>query len=258
MRLLLLALPFATALVRAGHYKDISHRIKESIQGPPRGWLRYGPAPSDHLLELKIAFPQPHFPTLEKHIWEVSNPKHERYGAYLSKEETEALMAPHPETLDVVSEWLSSHGIEEEHLYRSSAQDWISIRVPVALAEEMLNTVSDMIIPLSYNSNALERKTQKYHLYIHSDSGESIVRTTSYSLPESVYEHVELIQPTTMFTRSRTFKSTLHWSNTVPSGSPSPSNDTITGPAGNPVDFSCNGTVGQHDLVSGPIYRFGL
>jgi tripeptidyl-peptidase-1 len=145
MRLLLLFLAFAAA-VRASHYKDIPHKIKESIEGPPRGWLRHGPAPPNHLLELKIALPQPHFPTLEKHLWEVSNPKHERYGAYLSKEETEALTAPHPETLDVVNEWLSSHGIEEEHLYRSSAQDWVTIRVPVALAEEMLKTVRVMII----------------------------------------------------------------------------------------------------------------
>ncbi|KAH0836443.1 peptidase S8/S53 domain-containing protein [Lanmaoa asiatica] len=222
MRLSLLALSFAAALVRAG-------------------WLRNGPAPSDHPLELKIALPQPHFPILEKHLWEVSNPKHERYGAYLSKEETEALMAPHPETLDVVSEWLSSHGIEEEHLYRSSAQDWITIRIPVvpcrgnAEHSKEHGSFSTLIYP--------NGRIQKYHVYTHSDSGESIVRTTSYSLPESLDEHVELIQPTTMFTRLKPFKSTLHWSNLASSGSPSPSTGTLTGPAGNPVDASCNGTI---------------
>ncbi|KAF8559436.1 subtilisin-like protein [Imleria badia] len=220
---LLLALPFAVTLVSASHHKDFPHKIKESIEAPPHGWLRHGPAPPDHLLELKIALPRPHFPILEKHLWEVSNPSHERYGAYLSKEETEALMAPHPETLDIVSEWLASHGIEEEHLYRSSAQDWVTIRVQVGLAEEMLNT--------------------KYDVYTHSDSGESIVRTTSYSLPESLHEHIELIQPTTIFTRLRPFKSTLHWPNTVSSGSLSPPTSTLTGPAGNPVDASCNGTI---------------
>ena len=142
MRLSFLFVAFAGALVRAGHYQNIPHRIKESIEGPPHGWFRHGPAPPNHLLELKIGLPQPHFPILEKRLWEVSNPKHERYGAYLSKEETEALMGPHPETLDAVSKWLSLHGILEEHLYRSSAQDWVTIRVPVTLAEEMLNTVS--------------------------------------------------------------------------------------------------------------------
>jgi tripeptidyl-peptidase-1 len=157
MRLSLLALPFAAALVRAGHYQDIPHKIKESIEGPPHGWLRHSPAPPDHLLELKIALPQPHFSTLEKHLLEVSNPKHERYGAYLSKEETEALMAPHPETLDAVSEWLSSHGIEEDHLYRSSAQDWVTTRVPVGLAEEMLNTVIIIILYRQYTQTEESR-----------------------------------------------------------------------------------------------------
>ncbi|KAF8138892.1 peptidase S8/S53 domain-containing protein [Boletus edulis] len=223
MCLLLLALPFAAALVSAGHYKGIPCSVKESIQRPPRGWNRQGSAPLDHLLELRIALTQPHFPVLEKHLLEVSNPNHERYGAYLSKEETEELMAPHPETLDVVNEWLSSHGINNEHLYRSSAQDWVTIRVSVAVAEEMLDT--------------------KYHIYTHSDTGESTVRTTSYSLPESLHKHVELIQPTTMFTRPRPFRSTLHWSKTVSSDSMSPSNGTITGPAGNPVDVSCNATI---------------
>ncbi|KAF8138893.1 peptidase S8/S53 domain-containing protein [Boletus edulis] len=223
MRLSLLALPFAAAFVSAGHHKDIPRKIKESIQGPPHGWLRSDPAPPDRLLELKIALTQPHFPILEKHLWAVSNPKHERYGAYMSKEETEALMAPHPGTLEVVDEWLSSYGIEDEYLYRSSAQDWVTIRVPVALAEKMLDT--------------------KYYIYTHSDSGESIVRTTSYSLPENLHEHVELIQPTTMFTRLRQFRSTLHWSTSLSSRSTSPSTGMITGPAGNPVDASCNTTI---------------
>lgn len=136
-----LALLFVATLAKASYHKIVPHKIKESIQGPPRGWVRHGHAPSDHLLDLKIALPQPYFPILENHLWEVSNPNHERYGAHLSKQETEALMAPHPETIDAVSEWLSSHGIEEKHLYRSSAQDWVTIHVPVALAEEMLDTV---------------------------------------------------------------------------------------------------------------------
>ena len=141
----LLAVPFAAALVSAGHYKRTLHKIKESIERPPDDWLRHDSAPSDHLLELDIVLPQPHFHILEKHLYEISDPDHERYGAYLSKGEAEELMAPHPETLDVVSEWLSSHGIEGEHVYRSSAQDLVTIRVPVALAEEMLNTVRVMI-----------------------------------------------------------------------------------------------------------------
>ncbi|KAG1776447.1 hypothetical protein EV702DRAFT_1279228 [Suillus placidus] len=49
-------------------------------------------------------------------------------------------MAPHPETVDVVGKWLALHGLAEENITQSSADDWVTIRVPVGLAEEMLTT----------------------------------------------------------------------------------------------------------------------
>ncbi|KAG2343675.1 subtilisin-like protein [Suillus weaverae] len=222
-RLALLSLPFAAALASATPFEGYQQKVKESIHGPPDGWYMYAPAPKHHMLELKIALPQPKFPELEQHLWEVSDPSHARYGAHLSKEEIEALMAPHPETVDVVRKWLALHGLAEENITRSSANDWVTIRVPVGLAEEMLTT--------------------DYHVYKHAQTGESIIRTTSYSLPEILHDHVDLIQPTTMFARFKAFKSTLHWTNHMRPTDSSPSGSTITGPAGNQVDASCNSTI---------------
>lgn len=53
------------------------------------------------------------------------------------------LVAPHEESIDLVDEWLASYGIAEEDFTRSPARDWIKVTVPVWLAEEMLDTVSD-------------------------------------------------------------------------------------------------------------------
>ncbi|KAG2068080.1 subtilisin-like protein [Suillus decipiens] len=219
----LLTLPFAAALAGAVTFKGCKHKVKESIHGPPHGWHEQAPAPKHHILELKIALPQPKFPELEKHLWEISDPSHARYGAYLSKEETEELMAPHPETLDIVSEWLALHGLGEGDVIRSSARDWVTIRVPVGLAEEMLDTT--------------------YYVYTHTETGESIVRTTRYSLPDVLHNHVDLIQPTTMFARFKAFKTTVHKHNQIHaavSHRPGEPGKTITGPAGNPVNASCN------------------
>lgn len=36
---------------------------------------------------------------------------------------------------------------------------------------------------------------QQYHVWVH-DSGDSVIRTTSYNLPEHLHEHVDVIQPT--------------------------------------------------------------
>ncbi|KAG2361728.1 peptidase S8/S53 domain-containing protein [Suillus spraguei] len=215
----LLTLPFAAGAVS---FKGCKHKVKESIHGPPRGWYEHAPAPKHYMLELKIALPQPKFPELEKHLWEISDPSHARYGAYLSKEETEELMAPHPETVDIVSEWLALHGLGEEVIH-SSARDLVTIRVPVGLAEEMLDTT--------------------YYVYTHTETGESIVRTTSYSLPDILHNHVDLIQPTIMFSRFKTFTSTVYKYNQTQAAVSHRSGETIQGPAGNPVDASCNDVI---------------
>ena len=83
--------------------------------------------------------------------------------------------------------------------------------------------------------------SQTYHVWQNNRSGDFIVRTTSYSLPQNLHEHIEVIQPTTMFAQFKGLKSTIHWSD---------ADQTTTnlkdGPAivdattGTVVDASCN------------------
>jgi hypothetical protein len=54
-------------------------------------------------------------------------------------------------------------------LERSPARDWVTIVLPLSKAEELLGT--------------------EYAVWEHSESGEKIVRTMEYSLPESLLEH---------------------------------------------------------------------
>jgi tripeptidyl-peptidase-1 len=137
---LVFVLSLSTSLVRAAPSKGCDHKVKESIQHP-RGWVKQGSAPSDLVLELRIGLPQPNFHVLESHLYEISDPDHARYGAHLSKEEVESLVAPNVESIDLVNEWLGSHGFNESDLIRSPAKDWITIKVPVQVAEKMLDTV---------------------------------------------------------------------------------------------------------------------
>lgn len=71
-----------------------------------------------------------------------SDPFHERYGAHLSQDEVNELIAPPSESVDRVKAWLASHGIPEDNLSYSPAGDWVKVTVPVSLAEDMLDTVS--------------------------------------------------------------------------------------------------------------------
>jgi tripeptidyl-peptidase-1 len=117
------------------------YSVKEGISSP-NGWVKHSRPPPDHNINLRIGLPQPNFHILEKNLYEVSDPDHERYGQHLSKSEVEALVAPHPESLDLVNEWLSTFGLNEDSLVRSPASDWVTLKVPVSLAEKMLDTVS--------------------------------------------------------------------------------------------------------------------
>jgi len=116
-------------------------KTKEEVYAP-RGWVQRSRAAPNHNIELRIGLPQPKFSDLEKHLYEVSDPEHERYGQHLSKEEVEALVAPHQESLDAVNKWLAEFGLGEQDLVRSPAKDWITITVPVSVVESMLDTVS--------------------------------------------------------------------------------------------------------------------
>ncbi|KAF5358921.1 hypothetical protein D9758_004865 [Tetrapyrgos nigripes] len=221
MRFTQSSLPFLTLLsvVFAVPSKDPAPEVKESIN-PPRGWTLRSAAPSHHTIELRIGLPQPSFPVLEKHLYEVSDPFHERYGQHLTKAEVEALAAPHQESIDLVSEWLATHSIGESDIRRSPARDWVTIKIPITLAEKMLDTT--------------------YHVWTHDASGDSILRTTSYSLPKHLHPHIDVIQPTTMFARFKGYRSTIHDIDRSPS-LPAYTGDSTN--SGAVIDPSCNTTI---------------
>lgn len=83
---------------------------------------------------------------------------------------------------------------------------------------------------------------QKYYIWKHVESGDYLVRTTSYSLPSNLHEHIELIQPTTMFGRFKPEKSTIFkatpFSNILTTNLKSGS--VVNAASGVTVDASCN------------------
>lgn len=81
---------------------------------------------------------------------------------------------------------------------------------------------------------------------MHEASGDESIRTLTYSIPEFVYDHVDLIQPTTMFARMKNQKTSLRWStySTQASKTPASASGTkISLPNGIDVDASCNSTI---------------
>ncbi|KAI0064242.1 tripeptidyl peptidase A [Artomyces pyxidatus] len=197
-----------------------AHKVREAVH-TPRDWIKLGAAPAEHVIPLRIALPQSNFDALERHLYEISDPEHARYGQHLSKEEVEELVAPHPHSLNAVNEWLAEHGIPESDCTRSPAQDWVTVRIPVSKAEAILDT--------------------KFHMWKHVVDDDVVLRTTSYSLPEHMHEHIEFVQPTTMFSRIKNHRTTFRWSEDQAISTES-DGSTISLDYGE-VDTSCNKTI---------------
>lgn len=119
-------------------------KLRQVIE-PPRNWVNLGPAPSSHIIPLRIGLHQSRFFELEQHLAEISDPFHPRYGKHLSKEDVEALVAPHSNSTKAVDKWLENYGISKQACHYSPAGDWVTVHLPVMQAEEMLGTVSHYV-----------------------------------------------------------------------------------------------------------------
>lgn len=100
--------------------------------------------------------------------------------------EVDALVAPHPSSVEMVDSWLAHYGITPGS--RTASGDWITMTVTVEQAEKMLGT--------------------KYNVYKHAITSETIVRTMSYSLPRVIHEHVTVVAPATYFGTMKAMKAT--------------------------------------------------
>lgn len=123
-------------------------RLRQKIVPPP-SWIDQGRAPLTHVILLRIALPQPRFPELEQHLVEISDPLHARYGDHLSKEDVEALVAPHPSSVNAVYQWLATHGIQRDACRQSPAGDWVNVQVHISQAETMLSTVRHCVLSVT-------------------------------------------------------------------------------------------------------------
>jgi tripeptidyl-peptidase I len=169
-----------TALPALGPDKQ-AYAIKERLPAPPH-WTRTSPADKDGLITLHIGLRQRGEDLVIRHLTEISDPDHARYGQHLSAAEVLDLVRPEADTVELVVAWLAEHGISEEATTFSEAGDWISVDMPISQAEDLLQS--------------------SYWTYRH-DDGTELSRTEEWSLPAHLHEHIDVIQPTTSFLRMR-------------------------------------------------------
>ncbi|KAH9164909.1 subtilisin-like protein [Lactarius sanguifluus] len=140
--------------------------IKHSWNAVPRNWESLGHPPSGTTIDLYIALRPQRENAVVDALYEVAD-----------------LVAPHPETLELVNSWLEHHGISSSISMTHGGNTLMLKALSVIQANTLLGA--------------------SYQLYRHVERGETIVRTVGYSLPAALHWHVLTVAPTTSFVSPR-------------------------------------------------------
>ncbi|KAH8982000.1 subtilisin-like protein [Lactarius hatsudake] len=155
-------------------------RSKHSWKTIPQNWECLGPPTAGTVIDLYIALKPYRENALIDALHEVSNPGHPRYGMHLSREQVADIVAPHPDTVQLVHSWLEHHRVTSSSVSVTHGGSFLTVTgVPVSQANDLLGA--------------------SYQLYTHTKTNETIVRTLGYSLPVVLHAHVQTIAPTTFF-----------------------------------------------------------
>lgn len=172
------------ALVSLASAKDASSFILKERVPEPTEWIKRGPAPDSHVLRLNFGLKQRGIDQLESQLLDVSTPSSQNYGKFFTQAQADQLLQPAEEAIPSVRRWLAEHGVSEDLSKRSPSGDWLSATLTVAKARSLLGDA-------------------QFNIYEHRSTGERLVRTTEYSVPREVTEHLDLVSPTTYFRQIR-------------------------------------------------------
>ncbi|KAM9958242.1 hypothetical protein ACTFIW_001103 [Dictyostelium discoideum] len=108
------------------------------VTSAPAHFVQNKLAKSYELVQFKILLKQRNLDILEEKFWDVSSPKSENYGKFLSKEEIDSIVAPSPKDVKVVVNWLVDNGLTKNEMIVHS--DFIQVRTNVGKASTLFET----------------------------------------------------------------------------------------------------------------------
>ncbi|EIN12224.1 subtilisin-like protein [Punctularia strigosozonata HHB-11173 SS5] len=169
---------FGAALaIPSVHRRHVVHE-KRAAEPSPEHWLSARRADPAAVLPMRVGLAQRNLHLLEDMLMEVAHPESDNYGMHWTPAEVVDFFKPAEDTVEAVKTWLTEFGIAPGRMKMSPSKGWLEFNVTVAEAEDLLQT--------------------EYHVYTHS-SGLEQISCPSYSVPEQIREHVDLITPTVHF-----------------------------------------------------------
>jgi len=152
--------------------------LHESLPGVPAGWSYSATPSAESQVTLQVALTQQNLDQLESKLSSVSTPSSSSYGKYLDSDAVNTAFAPTEASKNAVTSWLKSSGVSSYKVVGDSV--WF--QTSVSKANTLLGT--------------------EFHTYTDT-KGVSKVRTTQYSIPNDLSEHIDLISPTTYFGKTQ-------------------------------------------------------
>ncbi|KAI0642913.1 subtilisin-like protein [Trametes meyenii] len=179
MRLLTLSWTTAlAALVAAVPSRRANFVVHEKRAAEPVEWVQSHRLASDAVLPMRFGLTQNNLHRIEEMLMSVAHPASPSYGKHFSPEDIVDTFAPSHETVGAVMDWLTESGIAPERLRLSASKGWIEVNATTAEVEDLI--------------------AAEYHVFTH-PSGAKQIGCHSYSVPEHVREHIDIIQPTVHF-----------------------------------------------------------
>lgn len=175
-----------SAPARASTFDDLA--VLERLSTVPHSWHQEHAPSSSKRLRFRIALRQENAFAFEQHVINISTPGHREYGQHMNHAELKRMLQPSSNASEAVLGWLEMQGVPRADIEDDG--DWINFYVPAVEAERILDT--------------------KFYYYSNSMSQKQTIRTLHYSVPRSLHQYIQMIQPTTRFGQMKAERSTIY------------------------------------------------
>jgi tripeptidyl-peptidase-1 len=145
--------------------------VHEQLAAVPSGWSLNGTPDASTAITLSISLIHENLDQLESTLLAVSTPGNAKYGQHLDIDDINALFPPVSDA--AVLSWLRSAGISSIHSNGST----VNFATTVSTANKLLSA------QFAYYQSGSTKK----------------LRTTQYSIPDNLVDHIDLISPTTHY-----------------------------------------------------------
>jgi tripeptidyl-peptidase I len=150
-----------------------SAAVHESLSALPFGWTESTLAvDSQQSIHLQVSLKYSNIDRLEELLKEVSTPGSPHYGQYLDIDQMNSIFGPSSNASKAVKDWLRDAGAAvtgDDHT--------VGFTTTVEKANQILGTT----------------------FKVYTDGSSNVLRTMTYSVPDHLADHIDLISPTTYF-----------------------------------------------------------